>query len=419
MALTPADFAAYSRATGVPYPESPEERAQMVPEVRAFRAGQLKQGESGGENNLLTGIGIGLGLLGAAGVGGLALRGRLPKQDTSGKSRVQQRTNPPADQVKDVRPSKVATEPQPDNFTETLGNFVSDIEAGRNPQRDGDFPGTATRGSGFQQFSKRADDISEQVRSRQAPEPTDFLEQFSDELEGLGLDRITVGKSGEMLAGPEVAAEARQMMGTESSRQSAVVSRLEKEEESLAKNILSELAQETLSQADSEKAARIARNRQQDVARAAGMISDAINTEIEEGFSVPNKILKLADRASAGTVNQQDVNTFRNWMQGAYKNDPTVLREMNEELSSVFPQQQSTLVTSQENRLPIVQEQATDALASTDDNVVNRVRLDAQRNEDLDLATGTEYPAIAALEGFVPCASSGMSTSVLSFPLSL
>ena len=46
MALSPVDFAAYSRATGAPYPESPEEKARMVPEVRAFRVGQLQQGES-------------------------------------------------------------------------------------------------------------------------------------------------------------------------------------------------------------------------------------------------------------------------------------------------------------------------------------------------------------------------------------
>ena len=52
MALSPVDFAAYSRATGAPYPESPEEKARMVPEVRAFRAGQLQQGESGGENHM-------------------------------------------------------------------------------------------------------------------------------------------------------------------------------------------------------------------------------------------------------------------------------------------------------------------------------------------------------------------------------
>jgi hypothetical protein len=32
MALSPADFAAYSRATGTPYPEDPEERAQLAPE---------------------------------------------------------------------------------------------------------------------------------------------------------------------------------------------------------------------------------------------------------------------------------------------------------------------------------------------------------------------------------------------------
>lgn len=181
MALSPADFAAYSRATGAPYPESPEERAQMVPEVRAFRAGQLKQGESGGENSLLTGIGIGLGLLGAAGAGGLALRGRLPKQDPSGKSRVTQRTNPPADEVKDVRPSTVVTESQQDDFTETLGKFVSDVEAGRNPQRDGGFPGTATKDSGFKEFSQRADAVVK---------PQTFLDEqvttLTDKYEALG-----------------------------------------------------------------------------------------------------------------------------------------------------------------------------------------------------------------------------------------
>ena len=33
MALSPADFYAYSRATGAPLPEDPEERAAMAPEV--------------------------------------------------------------------------------------------------------------------------------------------------------------------------------------------------------------------------------------------------------------------------------------------------------------------------------------------------------------------------------------------------
>jgi cell envelope opacity-associated protein A len=42
MALSPADFAAYSRATGTPYPEDPEERAQLAPEVASFRRDQLQ-----------------------------------------------------------------------------------------------------------------------------------------------------------------------------------------------------------------------------------------------------------------------------------------------------------------------------------------------------------------------------------------
>ena len=244
MSLSPADFAAYSRATGTPYPESPQERAQMVPEVRAFRAGQIQQGESGGENNLLAGIGIGLGLLGAAGTG-FALRGRrIPKMDPSGKGGIKVQANPSADKIlnleqaatypintKKVPPSKVATQEQ----------VVTEA-----PVRRSDSPGTATEDSGFRRFSKRADDISERVRSQQTPEPIDFLEQFSDELESLGLDRITRGKSGEMLAGPEVAVEARQMMGTEANRQASFVRRINKEGE----KVLDEMRAEPISLTD-------------------------------------------------------------------------------------------------------------------------------------------------------------------------
>ena len=72
MALAPADFAAYSRATGAPYPEDPEQRAQMTPEVLEFRRNQLRGQEQ--ESNL-PGV---LGALGAAagvlGLGALAAR---------------------------------------------------------------------------------------------------------------------------------------------------------------------------------------------------------------------------------------------------------------------------------------------------------------------------------------------------------
>jgi hypothetical protein len=81
MALSQADFYAYSRATGAPVPEDPEERAQMAPSVAEFRRNQLKapeQGQQQGQNALATLAGI--GAMALAGVGAYRLaKGRLPK----------------------------------------------------------------------------------------------------------------------------------------------------------------------------------------------------------------------------------------------------------------------------------------------------------------------------------------------------
>ena len=69
MAVSPADFYAYSRATGVQIPDDPYERAELVPEVRAFRQNQLRapqQEQSKGPDPLSVGLGIGLALAGGA-----------------------------------------------------------------------------------------------------------------------------------------------------------------------------------------------------------------------------------------------------------------------------------------------------------------------------------------------------------------
>lgn len=78
MALAPADFYAYSRATGVPVPEDPEERAQMAPEVLEFRRNQLKAPQSEGIDPVSVGIGLGLA---AAGLGAGAYGVRKLLQD--------------------------------------------------------------------------------------------------------------------------------------------------------------------------------------------------------------------------------------------------------------------------------------------------------------------------------------------------
>lgn len=66
MALSPADFAAYSRATGTPYPEDAEEKAALASQVLQFRQEQLRGPQQ--ESNLA-------GILGAAAVGLGALAG--------------------------------------------------------------------------------------------------------------------------------------------------------------------------------------------------------------------------------------------------------------------------------------------------------------------------------------------------------
>jgi hypothetical protein len=89
MAISPADFYAYSRATGVPIPEDPAERMEMAPEVMEFRRNQLRapsQERQQGPDLLSLGIGAGLALAGGAGafLGARRLM-RGPKQSaTSG-----------------------------------------------------------------------------------------------------------------------------------------------------------------------------------------------------------------------------------------------------------------------------------------------------------------------------------------------
>jgi hypothetical protein len=72
MALSPADFYAYSRATGAPIPEDPQERAQMAPEVLEFRRNQLKAPQQ--ESNTLQTLGTAALGLGAAIGAGFAAR---------------------------------------------------------------------------------------------------------------------------------------------------------------------------------------------------------------------------------------------------------------------------------------------------------------------------------------------------------
>ena len=73
MALSPADFYAYSRATGVPVPEDPYEKAELAPQVLEFRRNQLKAPQP--EQNIAQALGTAaLGTAVAVGAGLAARR---------------------------------------------------------------------------------------------------------------------------------------------------------------------------------------------------------------------------------------------------------------------------------------------------------------------------------------------------------
>ena len=106
MALSPADFAAYSRATGTPYPEEPEERAALAPAVRDFRQSQLQNQESGPNLGALAGLAAaGLGVLG---LGLAAKRGFGAKAAGGGRKGGVTLTDLSAPDVRDVNVAKIA-----------------------------------------------------------------------------------------------------------------------------------------------------------------------------------------------------------------------------------------------------------------------------------------------------------------------
>lgn len=81
MAITQADFYAFSQATGAPVPEDPEARARIAPQVMEWRRNQLKQPQEEQKGatvgQALAGLAAGVGLGTAAGLGIRALmRGR-------------------------------------------------------------------------------------------------------------------------------------------------------------------------------------------------------------------------------------------------------------------------------------------------------------------------------------------------------
>ena len=140
MPLSPPDFYAYSRATGTPYPEDPEERAALAPEVLEFRRNQLKRPETGPDYGAAIGAtAAGVGAL-AGGIGLARLFGRRPprtitkttplEQEAAIRQVAQQPASTPSPKARETIPDPfgAATVPkvvqQPAPVTPKKGSFA-------------------------------------------------------------------------------------------------------------------------------------------------------------------------------------------------------------------------------------------------------------------------------------------------------
>jgi hypothetical protein len=234
MALSPADFYSYSRATGAPVPEDPEERARMAPEVLEYRRNQLKaprQEQQQGPDPLSVGLGIGIAL--AGGVGGAyglnkLLRGRgraanegnklsnLSQQRAYGEEigstvtglkserkekdfsewQARQSSEPqpskqpdftPRSYIEDtgaVAPVEDLTTKQQQELPEVIDQKINAVESGED-QATGRVLHRAQIDTDFVKFSQKATDISNRWDSLR--NIAYQVNQFDEQLENLGL----------------------------------------------------------------------------------------------------------------------------------------------------------------------------------------------------------------------------------------
>ena len=116
-------------------------------------------------------------------------------------------------------------------------------------------------------------------------------------------------------------------------------------------------------------------------------MSDVLESVISEteftSETIPSDLLKLAERAGTGNIDAQDVNTFKNWAESAFKNDPVVLSEIDQNLSSItFSPKTSTN--------PVVS-QAVEAIDTGADQAAMRVSRTVQRDPGENL---TEFDLV-------------------------
>jgi len=369
MPVSPADFYAYSQATGVQVPDSPEERAQLAPQVLQFRRNQLKQPQEQGIDPVSMGVGIGLALAGA-GAGALALRGRnrIPKSTkTTGQSGVK---------VEDLsRAANVGKSKEP------------------------------TRQDVYQQVaSKSVKDLPPVTRPLGGAETELIVDPNTGEKFAPGKSPYTETDRAQQLVN-----EYRQgIVDREINREDKVKKEIAAMKEGAAMRVIDELRAEANEENMAAKRQRIARNQQKEFDEARSYMSDVIESVIDEDIyeTLPSSVINLAAKVQDPSLplTTETVNNFNTWAQKTFANDPEVLSEINynlERLPTNLLKQtsdlaaqvdeaaqnisQNALTDFQKRQAPAVSDQQINAVGSGEDQMTGRVRQQLQRNEDLNL----------------------------------
>jgi len=246
MPLSPADFYAYSRATGTEYPEDPQSRAALAPEVAEWRRNQLKAPRE--ESDAIDTAGkVGLGALITAGAYGLSRGGRFGRlrESIAGAIRPKDRgATGGVTQVKLAREAAPAVErvakQDPDvikRATQDLGRFAESVEAPAATvtpstgqastlfdyeRRSLPYPGARERAR--EQFARSLQDPDVIKRdtqdissfSKSVPDPwgvdsADFTEQYLGSkgyVDAPGDQRVTLVETQEVINQPKVSAQS-------------------------------------------------------------------------------------------------------------------------------------------------------------------------------------------------------------------
>ena len=451
MPLSEADFYAYSRATGTPVPRDAQERAEIAPQVVGFRQGQLSatkeeldQGnfiDTAGKTALLAGLGAGAIALGTGGRFGRlreSLAGRVRPKDKGAATGVKTVDL----NVENIPTQKVSAQDitRPSEVSPSLLALPEETAAGRKQRIIQETLRRNPLGAGTSaeaQFTPKGVDVDISARTgREGPLPEYLararetpperfkeLEILQGNMDMADLFYRTKGTGKDVPALPPAMTPRSYIESTGA-----------------------------VAPSSSSPASRRARNQQKDLDRIRSSMSDVIDSVVDEDYfdtEAPSSLINLANKIQNSDIplTTETVQEYKNWAQKTFANDPTVLSEINEDLSSLpllrdatapAPSstlrkgkdpvdvlleerelaaqrnraqairaqeaktigkgerllakiQAETLVEKQNARRPLVSEQSAEAVDTGADQVFGRVMEDVQRNEDLSISSAASY----------------------------